>query len=167
MPVTRVRLTSASARDTSALGRALAALLAPGDLVLLRGDLGAGKTTLARAVAGALGVDGPVVSPTFTIAQRYAGRVPVLHVDAYRLGSPDDEELGLVLDGAADSVTLMEWPESLASALPDPALTVDIAHGGGDRRLIALAARDADLGPLVDHLRARHIDAEPEPGAAG
>jgi len=163
----RVRVRSASAAHTCEVGAALAGLLAPGDLVLLRGDLGAGKTTLVRGLARALGVEGPVTSPTFTLAQRHAGRVPVLHIDAYRLSGADDEELGLLLDDAAGAVTLIEWPDVLADALGEPALRVEIAHGGGDHRLIALSGRDADLGPLVDHLRARHIDAEPEPGAAG
>ena len=162
-----MRVVSTGAADTGEVGAALAARVAPGDVVLLRGDLGAGKTTLVRALARELGVTGPVTSPTFTLAQTHQGRVPVLHIDAYRLSGADDEELGLLLDAAPGAVTLVEWPDVLADALPEPAVAVDIAHGGGDRRLIALDARDADLGPLVDHLRARHIDAEPEPRAAG
>lgn len=160
-----LHLTSGSPADTEALGTALAGLLAPGDVVLLVGEVGAGKTTLTRAVARALGVRGPVTSPTFALAQSYAGRVPVLHIDAYRLGAADDEELGLLLDGAGEAVTLIEWPDSLAGALPAPRLVVRLDHAGGDRRDIRLEPDPALLDPglLRDHLRARHIDAESLP----
>lgn len=137
-----LRFHTRAAAQTERLGASLAAVLRPGDLVLLRGDLGAGKTTLSRAVARGLGVTGPVTSPTYTLAGHYQGRVPVLHIDAYRLSSADDEELGLLLDGAADSVTLIEWPEALADGLPPARFTVDIAHAGGDARDIALTAGD-------------------------
>lgn len=165
-----LRIRSGSPGDTAVLGDALAAELAPGDLVLLRGDLGAGKTTLTRAVARALGVEGPVTSPSFTLAGRYAGRVPVLHIDAYRLASADDEELGLLLDGAADAVTLVEWPEALGGGLPPARFALDISHSGGDARLILMTAHDPEddgLARIHDHLRARHVDAQPEPGPGG
>ena len=95
------QFTSDGPDATEALGAGLAALLEPGDVVVLRGDLGAGKTTLVRAAARALGVEGPVTSPTFAIANTYQGRVPVAHLDAWRLGDPDDEELGLALEAVA------------------------------------------------------------------
>ncbi len=147
--------------STEALGSAVARLLAPGDVVVLRGDLGAGKTTFVRAAARALGVEGPITSPTFAIANRYEGRVPVAHLDAWRLDDPDDEELGLVLEGVGtDAVAFVEWPEALVHSLPRPCVSVDIAHGGGDRRVIRLhgadPALDASLEALCDHLRARH-----------
>ena len=101
--------TSPEPAATEDLGRGLAALLAPGDVVVLRGDLGAGKTTLVRAAARALGVEGPVTSPTFAIANAYAGRIPVAHLDAWRLGDPDDEELGLALEAVGtDAVAFIE-----------------------------------------------------------
>jgi tRNA threonylcarbamoyladenosine biosynthesis protein TsaE len=162
------RLRTASPAQTAELGTALAGLLGPGDTVLLRGELGAGKTTFARAVAAALGVTATVTSPTFTLAQRYAGRVPVLHIDAYRLGGADDEELGLLLDDAPESVTLVEWPEALGEAARHPTVTVDLAHGGGPVRLVALDSPEphvhAALGRIVADFRARHVNAEPEPG---
>lgn len=161
-------LVSGSPEGTAAIGAALAGWVTPGDVVLLRGEVGAGKTTLVRAVARALGVGGPVTSPTFTLAQRYAGRLGLLHIDAYRLSGADDEELGLLLDGAADAVTFIEWPEALAGALPEAAVTVDLEHLGGHRRLVRFTSRDprraTELGRILDDLRARHIDDEPEPG---
>jgi tRNA threonylcarbamoyladenosine biosynthesis protein TsaE len=146
----------------------VAELLRPGDLVLLRGELGAGKTTLVRAAARALGVEGPVTSPTFTVAQRYAGRVEVAHVDAYRLGGPDDEEAELLRDAVgADAVGFVEWPDAILPALPEPRLELELRHGGGDRRLVLLATRDAELraslGQRIADLRARHLNREPGP----
>lgn len=138
--------------------------------MLLRGELGAGKTTLVRAVARALGVEGPVTSPTFTVAQRYRGReVEVAHMDAYRLSGPDAEEAELLADAVAgDAVAFVEWPDTILGALPAARLEIELRHGGGDRRLVLLAPRDAHdlelLGRQLDDLRARHIHREPEPG---
>ena len=144
-------------------------MLEPGDLVFLRGELGAGKTTLVRAVARGLGVEGPVTSPTFTVAQRYEGRVPVAHVDAYRLGGPDDEEAELLRSALADdAVGFVEWPDAISAALPAPRLEVELRHRGGDRRLVLLDAAGSetrsDLGRVIDDLRARYLHREPEPG---
>ena len=149
---------------TEELGAGIAGLLAPGDVVVLRGDLGAGKTTLVRAAARALGVEGPVTSPTFAIANSYADRVPVAHLDAWRLGDPDDEELGLALESVGpEAVAFVEWPDSVLHGLPDPRVRVDIAHGGGDRRVLRLdgadPGTDASLEALCDDLRARHRNA--------
>ena len=155
-----------------ALGAGVAALLAPGDLVLLRGDLGTGKTTLVRGAARALGVSEPVTSPTFTIAQRYAGRVPVAHLDGYRLSAPDDEEIGLALEAVGeDAIAFVEWPDALVGGLPPARLTVSLEHTGGDGRLVVLAAPDAALqtllASLVADLRARHRHPQSEPGPGG
>lgn len=136
-------------------------------MVVLHGEVGAGKTTLVRSAARALGVEGPVTSPTFTLANVYRGTVPILHIDAYRLGGADDEELGLLLDDSADAVTFVEWPGALGNAAHNPTLVVTIEHGGADTRLIALASPngDLDLERIADHLGARHIHRQPEPGA--
>ena len=152
-----------------ALGAGIAGLLAPGDLVLLRGDLGTGKTTLVRGAARALGVEEPVTSPTFTIAQRYEGRPPLAHLDAYRLSGPDDEELGLALEAIGeDAVAFVEWPDAIVGALPPARLTVSLEHTGGDGRLVVLATPDARLqtalASLVADLRAGHRHPESEPG---
>lgn len=138
--------------------------------MFLHGDLGAGKTTLVRAVARALGVEGPVTSPTFTVAQRYEGRVPVAHMDAYRLGGPDDEEAELLADAlGGGAVAFVEWPDRVEAVLPAPRLRVTLEHGGADRRLVRLDADDpathAAIEALLDHLRARYSDHQPERGA--
>jgi tRNA threonylcarbamoyladenosine biosynthesis protein TsaE len=154
---------SGGPEETAVLGAALADALQPGDLVLLRGELGAGKTTLVRAVARALGVTEPVTSPSFSLANRYTGRVPVAHLDAYRLSSVDDEEMGLALEVIGDdAIAFVEWPETLAHGLPAARLEVDLEHRGGDRRLVTFRTSDPDLESqlhrLVDHLRTRYRD---------
>lgn len=100
------------------LGAAIAATLAPGDAVALRGDLGAGKTTLARAILKALGHEGEVPSPTFTLVQPYALRIPVAHLDLYRLKQPEEiAELGFE-DLLAEGAALIEWPEMAEDFMP-------------------------------------------------
>jgi len=138
--VTTERFETQSAEETEAVGARLAAGLSAGDLVLVEGEVGAGKTTLVRGAVRALGHAGRVTSPTFTLASRYEdARVPVSHLDLYRLrgAGPDTEDLAL-LDGelAADRVVFVEWPEALpADRLGHPvAARVVLRHGGGDRR---------------------------------
>lgn len=133
---------SESSVETEAVGAKIAARLEPGDVVVVSGDLGAGKTTLIRGACLALGVEGPVTSPTFTIGQRYHGRLPVSHLDLYRLGGLDDEDPALLDDYLdADSVAFLEWP-----ALAEPQLTgrrvlaVRLDHAGGDVRRIEIGS---------------------------
>ena len=116
-----------TADDMRALGRRLADDLRAGDLVVLTGDLGAGKTTFVQGVAAGLGAVGPVLSPTFVIARVYRdGRVPLVHVDAYRLGSRVEvDDLDLDAD-LADSVMLVEWGEGLVEGLADERIVVSI-----------------------------------------
>jgi len=116
-----------------AWGAELAALLAPGDLVLLTGPLGAGKTTLAQGIGAGLGVSGPVVSPTFVIARVYrGGRLPMVHVDAYRLDGVDEVD-DLDLDASVgESVTVVEWGEGLVEGLTEDRLEVRIERAEGD-----------------------------------
>jgi tRNA threonylcarbamoyladenosine biosynthesis protein TsaE len=124
---------------TEAAGADLAASLTPGDMVLVSGELGVGKTTLVRGAARALGVDGPVTSPTFTIGRRYAGRVPVAHVDLYRLEGLDAEDPALLADYlTSDAIAFVEWPERARGALPPATLSVRIEHLGGDARRIVV-----------------------------
>jgi tRNA threonylcarbamoyladenosine biosynthesis protein TsaE len=119
---------------TAALGSAIAHALAPGDAVLLKGDLGSGKTTLARAVLSALGVSEAVPSPTFTLVQGYdTPRLPVSHFDLYRLKRASEmDELGLD-EALEDGAALIEWPERAEGRLPQNALLVELS-ADGERR---------------------------------
>lgn len=124
-----------SAAETEALGERIAAGLGPGDVVLVSGELGAGKTTLIRGACRALGVTDQVTSPTFTIGHRYRGRVPVSHLDLYRLEGLDREDPGLLDDYLdRDSIALIEWPETAAARLERVSAQVTIRHAGGDER---------------------------------
>lgn len=133
-----VRVTTSSADATAALASAVAGLLRGGDLVVLCGDLGAGKTVFSKAVGAALGVTDAMTSPTFTLVRSYEGRVRVHHLDVYRLDEPDEvTDLGLaeLLDDAA--VTLIEWGDRLRGLLPADSLEVRLDLGeGDDERLV-------------------------------
>lgn len=119
----------------AALGAQLAAMLRPGDVIALSGDLGAGKTTLARAVLQALGHCGEVPSPTFTLAQTYPDLVvPVLHADLYRLQSTDEAEALALDDWLADGALLIEWPERLGGQLWPDYLWLHLQGAGGPTR---------------------------------
>lgn len=125
--VTGRRLIVPTADDMRALGQQLADELSAGDLVVLTGDLGAGKTTLVQGVAAGLGAPGPVLSPTFVIARVYrGGRLPLVHVDAYRLGSRVEvDDLDLDAD-IAESVTVVEWGDGLVDALAADRIVIAI-----------------------------------------
>lgn len=127
-----------SAAETEALGARIAERLQPGDLVVLSGDLGTGKTTLVRGACRALGFTGPVTSPTFTIGQRYeGGRLPVSHLDLYRLQTLEDEDPALLDDYLGpDGVAFVEWPAAGSGRLGRPALEVRLSHQGEEQRRI-------------------------------
>ncbi|MBZ9882062.1 tRNA (adenosine(37)-N6)-threonylcarbamoyltransferase complex ATPase subunit type 1 TsaE [Mesorhizobium sp. CA10] len=134
---------------TARLGEDLAMALRAGDAIALKGDLGAGKSTLARALIRALADDAnlEVPSPTFTLVQNYETRVPVHHFDLYRLSAPDElDELGLD-DALSQGAALIEWPERAADRLPETALWVDLAEQGEGR-----AARLSGQGPIYDRV---------------
>lgn len=127
-----------SSAETEALGARIAERLRPGDVVLLSGELGAGKTTLVRGACRALGFTGPVTSPTFTIGQRYqGGRLPISHLDLYRLQDLEGEDPALLDDYLGpDVIAFVEWPGAGAGRLGRPALEVRLAHEGEQRRRI-------------------------------
>jgi tRNA threonylcarbamoyladenosine biosynthesis protein TsaE len=136
--------TSSSSADTEALGAELARTLAPGDVVLIAGELGAGKTTFVRGACRSLGVESPVTSPTFTIGQRYRGRVPVSHLDLFRIGDMSAEDPDVLADYLGpDTIAFVEWPEvgeHELAGLGRIAVRVVIEHAGGDRRDVRIAA---------------------------
>jgi tRNA threonylcarbamoyladenosine biosynthesis protein TsaE len=130
---------TASAQETETLASQLAADLRPGDVVLVRGEMGAGKTTFVRGACRALGVTGPVTSPTFTIGRRYESpRGPVSHLDLHRLADLRDEDPGLLADYLEPAaIAFVEWPEAAGDELAGRAkLDVTLRHAGGDRREI-------------------------------
>lgn len=130
---------SGSSADTEAIGARLAADLEPGDVVLVSGELGSGKTTLIRGACRALGVEEPVTSPTFTIGQRYRGRLPISHLDLFRLQTLEGEDPGLIDDYlTADSVAFVEWPALAEPGIERIAIRVRLEHAGGDKRTITI-----------------------------
>lgn len=139
-----VRLPDAAA--TMALGARLAGALKPGDVVFLQGDLGAGKTTLARGLIAAWTGEDEVPSPTYTLVQTYEGpRGPLWHLDLYRLEQPEDAlELGLE-DGLDSALMLIEWPERLGALAPAARIEVALAPDG-DGRIARLSGHGAKLG---------------------
>ena len=126
---------------TSALGVALAHAARPGDVLCLWGDLGAGKTHLAKAFGAGLGVIDAITSPSFILMAEYAGRLPLFHVDLYRLPETADVLAdGLLDDRQAGGVTLIEWPDRLGPALPAARLDVVIDGAGDEPRSITIRA---------------------------
>jgi tRNA threonylcarbamoyladenosine biosynthesis protein TsaE len=158
MPVANGELTTTSPEQTRALGRALGAAAAPGDVVALIGPLGAGKTQLAKGIAEGLGIRSVVNSPTFILMNEHPGRLRLFHVDAYRLDDPEEAlAAGLLDERQAAGVTVIEWADRLAGWLPDELLEIVItpnAHAG-DTRLLRWIAR----GPAPRRL-ARAMESE-------
>jgi tRNA threonylcarbamoyladenosine biosynthesis protein TsaE len=134
---------TSSAAETEALGARLAERLEAGDVVVVSGEVGAGKTTLIRGACRALGIEEPITSPTFTIGQRYeGGRLPVSHLDLYRLEGLENEEPALLDDYLVPgAVAFVEWPVAGEPRLAGHrTVPVRLAHAGGDRREIELPA---------------------------
>ena len=140
-----VELVSLSAAETEAVGGSLAAKLEVGDVVTVRGELGAGKTTFVRGACRALGITEPVTSPTFTIGHRYRGRVDVSHLDLYRFTGVSPAEWGDLEPYFDDAIVFVEWPEAGSGVLPRPRVTVELEHVDEQRRRIRLDAADATL----------------------
>jgi len=137
------RVVTRSTDETLALAESVGELLRPGDVVSLAGGLGTGKTVFARGVARALGVDAPIVSPTFTIVREYEGRVPVVHVDVYRIDTFQElHDLGFEEVVRDDAVTLVEWGDVIDGMLPSDRLDVRLVAGAeDDERVIEIEGR--------------------------
>jgi len=167
-----VIVTSASAAQTGAVGATIARLVEPGDVIVLTGDLGAGKTTLTRGLAEGLGVATPVTSPTFTLVHEHEGRVRLVHVDAYRLTHLQEvHDLGFddYLDG--DAVVVIEWGDLLGPLLPLDRLDVDLHYAGApgsegagaECRTIELMPHGPSWTARADRLESQLADAKARP----
>ena len=128
--------------ETEAVGGRLAALLEPGDVVGVAGDLGAGKTTFVRGACRALGVASPVTSPTFTIGHRYEGRPPVAHLDLYRLDGLAAEGWGDLEPYFDGTICFVEWPEHAGDWLPPARAIVRLTHVDPTHRTITIESDD-------------------------
>ncbi len=136
-----IELRSASEVDTRAIGRRLASFLGPGDVVLLAGELGAGKTAFAGGLAEGLGIEEPVISPSFMLVRRYVGGfTPLTHADVYRLGSLNELEDLDLFEESREGVLIIEWGNAVASAMPEDHLRVEIDVTGPDERVLRLVA---------------------------
>lgn len=137
-----IELHSAGEVDTRAIGRRLASLLRPGDVLLLAGELGAGKTAFAAGLAEGLGIEEPVVSPSFMLVRRYhGGFIPLIHADVYRLASLNELEDLDLFEECLDGVLIVEWGNAVASAMPDDHLRVAFVVIGPNERTLRLEPR--------------------------
>jgi tRNA threonylcarbamoyladenosine biosynthesis protein TsaE len=150
----RARVRTTSVDETIALGERLGRVAERGDLVCVWGELGAGKTQLAKGVARGLGISDTVNSPTFILMNEYAGRLPLFHVDLYRLADAADALAGGVIDDRQiEGVTVVEWPERMGDVLPVNRLDVRIDGSGDEAREIEVVTADPRLRRLVDAVR--------------
>ena len=137
--------TTHSADETFELGRRIGETLQPGDIILLRGDLGAGKSVLARGLARGLGIDCAMPSPTFTLMQPYEGRIPFYHFDLYRLDDPEEfYEAGLDEYAFGSGAAVIEWPDC-ADLMPDTCFEVEIGRGTSDDERVITVTPMGDM----------------------
>jgi tRNA threonylcarbamoyladenosine biosynthesis protein TsaE len=146
-----VRLTTGSAEETEALGGRLALALASGDVVTVSGELGSGKTTFVRGACRALGVRGPVTSPTFTIGHRYrADQVEVSHLDLYRFAGVSNAEWGDLEPYFADAIAFVEWPEAAGGLLGSVRAAVRLGHVDPTHRAIQVEGDEAVVATVSE-----------------
>jgi tRNA threonylcarbamoyladenosine biosynthesis protein TsaE len=147
------QITSLDPDATTSLGLVLSRAARAGDLICLWGDLGAGKTHLAKAIGAGLGVTDTMVSPSFILMAEYAGRMPLFHLDLYRLADASDALAGgLIDDRQGAGLTLVEWPDRMAAALPTARLDVVIEGAGDAPRTIIVRAGTPELQRYLDVL---------------
>jgi tRNA threonylcarbamoyladenosine biosynthesis protein TsaE len=137
-----VEAMTSSPEETEAIAARLAVRLVPGDVVYVSGDLGTGKTTFVRGACRALGVAGPVTSPTYTIGHRYDG---ISHLDLFRLEQVTDADWGALEPYFEDAIVFVEWPERAGGRLPPPRVTVQLTHVDERRRSIVLSSDEPHL----------------------
>ena len=148
-----IEIKTKSKEETQELGKRLAPLFVPGDVVLLKGDLGAGKTTFTGGVAEGLHIQEKVISPTFNIMKCYfKGRIPLYHIAAYRLEN-QNIEIGLDEYIEGDGVCLIEWPMYIEKLIPDDYLEITINNLGGDKRRLAFEAHGDRFNALIAKLK--------------
>jgi tRNA threonylcarbamoyladenosine biosynthesis protein TsaE len=154
-PPVDLELISHSLDQTRRIGARLAALLGPGDLILLEGEFGAGKTSLTQGLAHGLNVNSPyVTSPTFTLINEYPGRLPLYHVDLYRLDDPEQlQELGIADYVYGNGVTVIEWPELAAAVLPAEYLIVYLTHLTDTKRALRFHAEGTHYLELLQQFK--------------
>lgn len=149
---------SKSKEETQKLGAFIANEFLPGDVVLLKGDLGAGKTTLTGGVAKALDIKDDVISPTFNIMKCYfKGKLPLYHIDAYRLEN-QNIELGLDEYIEGDGVCFIEWPQYIEPLLPDETLSITLKNIGGDNRSITLEGNAPHFEQIISSVKGAFHD---------
>ena len=162
-----IRLLTNSAEETQAVGHALGAQAKAGDIFLLTGPLGAGKTCLTQGIARGLGVEGYVRSPTFVLMTRHHGRLPLHHIDLYRIsGAEAAWDLGLDEQLSGGGVCVVEWADRAAELFPDSSLWIDLAYcGNDDRRTLSFCGGLQHHREVLENLSVAHPpDAQTEPG---
>jgi len=153
-----VQLVSTSPEATRAFAASLAGVAEPGDVICLWGELGAGKTVFAKGFGAGLGVRDTISSPSFVLMGEYAGRLPLFHIDLYRLGSAREVvEGGLLDDRQSTGVVLIEWPDRLGDALPDDRVDVRIDGGADEPRTLRLEGHGALDGRYLAAARAAGV----------
>lgn len=147
-----------SAAETERIAGRLALRLRVGDVVLIRGELGAGKTTFVRGACRALAIEDPVTSPTFTIGHRYRGAIDVSHLDLFRFVGVSAAEWGDLEPYFDDAIAFVEWPDAGATTLPEPRVVVSLAHRTLEERALSITSDDesllqglVDVDPRVRH----------------
>jgi tRNA threonylcarbamoyladenosine biosynthesis protein TsaE len=144
--------TPESPGETELIGERIGRALTAGDVILLQGELGAGKTCMTQGIARGLGIDEQVCSPTFVLVGEYSGRLPLYHADLYRLDNPNEVADLDLSQASMGGVLVVEWPERALEWLPSEHLLIQIAHGGGDSRRISMRASGASGERLVKSL---------------
>ncbi len=153
LPPTSLETITSSPAATQELGQAIGALTRPGDIILLCGPLGAGKTCLTQGIALGLGISGATPSPTFMLAREYRGRLPLYHIDLYRLEFTEITELGLDEYLYGTGVAVVEWAEKDPELFGDDHLLVELAYAGENARRIRLLPRGRRYAELVGTLQ--------------